>query len=645
CVLLSKFIMTSIALTGGIATGKSTVCDLLREYLSGVVIFECDTAVRRLLDDEAEVASALCLAFGAEVLDGSGRVDREFLRGRVFADEAARLQLEEILHPRVREECLDSLAQAAKKGAELFVADVPLLFEKGFDCGQTQVLVVATSRSTQIQRLKVRSGFEDRLIESILATQLPIQEKMSRADVVFWNEGPPAVLRSQVRRFAQAFVMTLPTESTAQESAAVAPLPELPLAIDINEFRLKPLAELQAMAEALPAKIQGGIPKSQLVYELLCFYAQEGTSLVCEGILEISKENLAMLRDPQRSFRPGPDDILLSTSLMREFGLRVGQRVKVWVQPPRDRGKYLAGFEALEVEGQPAADYRAPTEFDRLTPQFPDKRIHLEGEGSDFLGVRVIDLIAPLGKGQRGLIVAPPRGGKTILLKQIARSIKLNHPDAELIILLLDERPEEVTDFEETVGAHVFASTFDESPRRHAQVADLVIERAKRLVEQGKDVILLLDSLTRLARGHNAAMQGGPIGSGGVSPAALQKSRKFFGTARNVEEGGSLTILATALVETESRLDDVVFEEFKGTGNMEVRLDRELAERRVFPAIHIPQSGTRNDDRLYHPDEFLKVIDIRKQLAQQPIGDAIETLLKNLKATKTNAELLLRGLR
>jgi transcription termination factor Rho len=637
--------MTSIALTGGIATGKSTVCDLLREYLPGAVIFDCDAAVRRLLEADAGVATALCLAFGAEVLDGSGRVDREFLRGRIFADEAARLQLEAILHPRVREECLDSLAQAAKKGAELFVADVPLLFEKGFDCGQTQVLVVATSRSTQIQRLKARSGFDDRLIESILATQLPIQEKMSRADVVFWNEGPPAVLRSQVRRFAQAFVMTLPTESTAQESAAVAPLPELPLAIDINEFRLKPLAELQAMAEALPAKIQGGIPKSQLVYELLCFYAQEGTSLVCEGILEISKENLALLRDPQRSFRPGPDDILLSTSLMREFGLRVGQRVKVRVQPPRDRGKYLAGCEALEVEGQPAADYRAPTEFDRLTPQFPDKRIHLEGEGSDFLGVRVIDLIAPLGKGQRGLIVAPPRGGKTILLKQIARSIKLNHPDAELIILLLDERPEEVTDFEETVGAQVFASTFDESPRRHAQVADLVIERAKRLVEQGKDVILLLDSLTRLARGHNAAMQGGPIGSGGVSPAALQKSRKFFGTARNVEEGGSLTILATALVETESRLDDVVFEEFKGTGNMEVRLDRELAERRVFPAIHIPQSGTRNDDRLYHPDEFLKVIDIRKQLAQQPIGDAIETLLKNLKATKTNAELLLRGLR
>jgi transcription termination factor Rho len=441
--------------------------------------------------------------------------------------------------------------------------------------------------------------------------------------------------------------MTLPHESDPQEtpSSTVESVAPEPILIDINEFRLKSLSELQELAEGVAAKIQGGIPKSQLIYELLCFYGREGAQMVCEGILEQSKENFAMLRDAQRSFRPGPDDIHLSANVMRDHGLRVGQLVKVSVRAPWERDKYLSGYEVLEIEKTPVADFKQRTEFDRLTPLFPDQRIHLEGEGNDFLGVRVIDLIAPLGKGQRGIIVAPPRGGKTILLKQIARSIRLNHPKAELIILLLDERPEEVTDFEETVGSQVYASTFDESPRRHAQVADLVLERAKRLVEQGKDVILLLDSLTRLARGHNSAMQGGPIGSGGVSPAALQKSRKFFGTARNVEEGGSLTILATALVETESRLDDVVFEEFKGTGNMEVRLDRELAERRVFPAIHIPQSGTRNDDRLYHPDEFLRVIDIRKQLAQQPIGDAIETLLANLKATKSNAELLLRGLR
>ncbi|MES2658406.1 MAG: transcription termination factor Rho [Verrucomicrobiota bacterium] len=637
--------MRVMALTGGIASGKSTFCLLLRQCLPSVEIFDCDASVHAMLESDPEVAGLLAEAFGNEVLDSQGLVDRGWLRERVFADNAARSKLEAILHPRVRQECLDSRERAATRGAELFVADVPLLFEKGFDFGQTQVLVVASTRSTQIQRLKARSGFDDLLIESILAAQLPVQEKMSRADMVFWNEGPPAVIYSQIRRFSQAFPMTLPNKSESPAVTPVAEAPPVPASIDINQFRLKSLAELQAMAEAVPARIQGGIPKSQLVYELLCFYGHEGTGLVCEGILEQAKDNFAMLRDPQRSFRPGPDDIHLGTNLMRDHGLRVGQWVKVRVRAPRERDKYLSGYEVIEVEGMPVADFQPKKEFDKLTPLFPDQRIHLEGEGVDFLGVRVIDLIAPLGKGQRGIIVAPPRGGKTILLKQIARSIRKNHPDAELIILLLDERPEEVTDFEETVGSQVYASTFDESPRRHAQVADLVIERAKRLVEQGKDVILLLDSLTRLARGHNSAMQGGPIGSGGVSPVALQKSRKFFGTARNVEEGGSLTILATALVETESRLDDVVFEEFKGTGNMEVRLDRELAERRVFPAIHIPQSGTRNDDRLYHPDEFLKVVDIRKQLAGLPIGDAIETLLSNLKATKTNAELLLRGLR
>ncbi len=635
-----------MALTGGIASGKSTVCRLLREWLAAVEIFDCDSSVHRLLESDPEVAAIIAEAFGRQALDAGGRIDRHFMRSRVFADDAARVRLEGILHPRVRQECLDSLETAAKRGAELFIADVPLLFESGFDFGQTQVVVVASSRSTQIQRLKARSGFDDVLIDSILAAQLPVQEKISRADVVFWNEGPPAVLRAQVRRFAQEFLMTLPQESEGPEEAATATAAfPVPVSIDINQFRLKSLAELQAMAEAVPARIQGGITKSQLVYELLCFFGHEGTGLVCEGIVEQTKDNFAMLRDPARSFRPSPDDIHVSSNLMRDLGLRVGQSIKVRVRAPRERDKYLSGFEVLEVEGKPAGEYQPPKEFDRLTPLFPDRRIHLEGEGNDFLGVRAIDLIAPLGKGQRGIIVAPPRGGKTILLKQIARSIRANHPDAELIILLLDERPEEVTDFEETVGSRVYASTFDESPRRHAQVADLVIERAKRLVENGKDVILLLDSLTRLARGHNSAMQGGPIGSGGVSPIALQKSRKFFGTARNVEEGGSLTILATALVETESRLDDVVFEEFKGTGNMEVRLDRELAERRVYPAIHIPQSGTRNDDRLYHPDEFLKVVDIRKQLAGLPIGDAIETLLANLKATKTNAELLLRGLR
>jgi len=643
------FRMRIVALTGGIASGKSTACRLLAEAVPSVRLFDCDDSVRKLLETDPRVAAQVVELFGREVAAADGGLDRAKLRARVFADPASRRLLEGILHPRVREECLASRDLAVKEGAALFVADVPLLFENGFDFGQEQALLIAVSRATQIARLKARNRFDDPLIESILAAQLPLDEKLARADVVFWNEGPLDVLRRQISRYARIH----PPMSTNDSDIQVRPAaevsepaaPALPASIDINAFRAKPLADLQAMADAAPIRIQGGLSKSQLVFELLGFFGREGVELVGEGILEQGKDNFAMLRDPARSFRPSPDDLHLHGNLVREHGLRVGQKVRVKVRAPRERDKYLSACEVVSVEGIPLGEYRVPKEFDKLTPLFPDRRILLEGEGPDFLSCRVLDLVAPLGKGQRGLIVAPPRGGKTILLKQIARAVRKNHPEAELVILLLDERPEEVTDFEETAGAEVFASTFDEAPKRHAQVADLVLERAKRLVELGKDVILLLDSLTRLARGHNSSMQGGPIGSGGISPVALQKSRKFFGTARNVEEGGSLTILATALVETESRMDDVIFEEFKGTGNMEVKLDRELAERRVFPAIHIPQSGTRNDDRLYHPDEFVRILDIRRQLAQLPVGDAIETLKANLRATKTNAELLLRGLR
>ena len=642
--------MLILALTGGIATGKSSAIRQFREFLPDIVVFDCDASVRRLLETP-EVVSEITAAFGAGVLDPEGALDRGKLRTEIFADAAKRVVLEGILHPRVRQECLALRDEAAKKGARCFLADVPLLFENGFDFGQTKAITISTSRATQVARLKARNGWDDALIESILAAQMPLAEKEARADIVFWNDGRPDTLKAQIQRYCQTIPpisMSETTESTTPTAVAEAPAPApfpVPEHIDLNAFRLKPLSELQKIATEIPARIQGGLTKAQLVYEIICYYVSNGTEVTCEGVLEFGKEHFAMIRDAERSFRPSQDDIHIGGPVLNNAKIRNGQLIKVKVRPPVQRDKYLTTAEILEIEGKPAAEWEEPKDFEKLTPMFPDSRIHLEGEGTEYLGVRVIDLIAPLGKGQRGLIVAPPRGGKTILLKQIAKSIKANNPGVELVVLLLDERPEEVTDFEETVECRVFASTFDETPKRHAQVADLVIARAQRLVELGRHVVLLLDSLTRLARGHNSAMQGGPIGSGGVSPAALQKSRKFFGTARNIEDGGSLTILATALVETESRLDDVVFEEFKGTGNMEVRLDRELAERRVYPAIHIPQSGTRNDDRLYHPDEFRKVIDVRKQLAGLPIGDALVTLLDNLKTTKTNAEFLLRGLR
>ncbi len=672
--------MLTLALTGGIASGKSTAVRLFQEFVPDIVVFDCDASVKALLDTP-EIISALSEHFGSSIIDPeSGKIIREKLRLDVFGNPEKRQLLESILHPRVREECLALKEKSSKQGVRCFLADVPLLFENGFDFGYDQAITIATTRATQVARLKARNGWNDELIESVLAAQLPVEEKISRADIVFWNDGQPDTLRAQIQRFCKIFPslsMSEPTEPTSEAPETEAPeqtiavVNETPAAqaepqaedqpapqpreervpypvpenIDLNEFRLKPLAELQKIAADLPRKIQGGITKTQLIYEIICFYTMNGSNVTCVGVLEFGKEHFAMIRDPHRSFRPSQDDIHIGGPVLNDAKLRNGQLLKIKVRQPVQRDKYLTTSEILEIEGVPAAEWVEPQDFDKLTPMFPDARIHLEGEGTEYLGVRVIDLIAPLGRGQRGLIVAPPRGGKTILLKQIAKSIKANNPNIELVILLLDERPEEVTDFEETVNLPVFASTFDETPKRHAQVADLVIARAQRMVELGKHVVLLLDSLTRLARGHNSAMQGGPIGSGGVSPAALQKSRKFFGTARNIENGGSLTILATALVETESRLDDVVFEEFKGTGNMEVRLDRELAERRVFPAIHIPQSGTRNDDRLYHPDEFKKVIDVRKQLAALPIGDALVTLLDNLKPTKTNAEFLLRGLR
>ena len=640
--------MRIVALTGGIASGKSTAGRLLTEMLPSMVFFDCDACVHQLLESDAALADFIRTTFGDQAFDIRGKVDRHFLRTIVFTNDALRFQLEAALHPRVREECLDSLQRAVTQGAEIFIADVPLLFEKRLDFGQTQIIVVASSPSTQVQRLKSRNGYDSKFIESILSTQISIFEKIAMADVVFWNEGLPAVLRSQILRYTQSSQMNLPNESNPaephDETTAVAEAPLPPVSININEFRLKSLAELQAMAEAVPARIQGGIPKAQLIYELLCFYSLEGSGLTCEGVLELAKDSFAMLRDSERSFRPSPDDIHFSANLMRDFGLRVGQRVKLRARAPRERGKYLSGYEILEIEGRPAAEYHAPKEFDKLTPLFPNQRIHLEGEGVDFLGVRVIDLIAPLGKGQRGIIVAPPRGGKTILLKQIARSIRINHPDAELIILLLDERPEEVTEFRRALpGTEIYASSNDEQARNHCRIAELAIERAKRLVEAGKDVFLLMDSITRLARAYNGNMnqRGRGTGSGGITIGALEIPRRLFAAARNTRGGGSLTILATALIQTNSRADEAIFMEFKGTGNMELVLDRKIAENYIYPAVDIFKSGTRREELLLADHMLHKIHLIRRGLAGHRPAEAMERLLFFLKKFPNNPQMLM----
>jgi transcription termination factor Rho len=404
--------------------------------------------------------------------------------------------------------------------------------------------------------------------------------------------------------------------------------------------------ELVHLAREFNLRISQERTRHQFTFDLLKAYGARGIKLRAEGMLELSNEAYGFLRWERYNFTPCPEDVYVPASILKRYGLRAGVKVKATIRAPRDKEKFMALEEVLSVEGIPIERWSEPKHFDQLTALFPDRRILLENAKSKSVSARAVDLIAPLGRGQRGLIVAPPRTGKTILLKDIATAIRANSPEVHLILLLVDERPEEVTDLRRCLDCEIFSSTFDETPTRHVQVAELVSERAKRLVELRKDVVILLDSITRLARGYNALQPGrGRIMSGGVEAKALLKPKRFFGAARNCEEGGSLTILATALIETESRMDDVIFEEFKGTGNMELHLDRTLVEKRIYPAIHILKSGTRRDDLLYHPDEFARITILRKKLAQLPAIEAMEVLLNTVKGTKTNAELLLSALR
>ena len=404
--------------------------------------------------------------------------------------------------------------------------------------------------------------------------------------------------------------------------------------------------DLLDLAREFSLRVSHERTRHQLVFDLLKAYAARGVTLVAEGMVEISNESYGFLRWELYNFVPCPEDVYVSANLLKRHGLRPGHKVRGVLRAPRDKEKFMALEQVLSIEGIPLDRWIEPKHFDQSTALFPDRRILLENQKTRSVSARAVDLITPLGRGQRGLIVAAPRTGKTILLKEIALAIRANSPDIHLILLLIDERPEEVTDLRRCLDCEIFSSTFDESPTRHVQVAELVSERAKRLVELKKDVVILLDSITRLARGYNALQPGkGRIMSGGVEAKALLKPKKFFGAARNVEEGGSLTILASALIETESRMDEVIFEEFKGTGNMELHLDRTLVEKRIYPAIHVLKSATRRDDLLYHPEEFQRVTLLRKKLAQLPAIEAMEVLLQTLKATKSNAELLLTALR
>jgi transcription termination factor Rho len=410
--------------------------------------------------------------------------------------------------------------------------------------------------------------------------------------------------------------------------------------MDIVELKSKTVTELLDLAEELGIPGLGGLRKQELIFKLLEAKTEKDGFIFAEGVLEILAEGYGFLRSPDYNYLPGPDDIYVSPSQIKRFDLRTGDTVSGQVRPPKESEKYFAllKIEAVNFENPEVAKHKVF--FDNLTPLYPQKRIKLE-TNSEEVSTRIMDLMTPIGRGQRGLIVSPPKAGKTMLLQKIANSITTNHPDMKLIVLLIDERPEEVTDMKRSVKGEVVSSTFDEPPDRHVQVADMVLEKAKRLVEHGLHVVILLDSITRLARANNAVVpHSGKILSGGVDSSALQRPKRFFGAARNIEEGGSLTIIATAIIESGSRMDEVIFEEFKGTGNMEMVLDRRLSDRRIFPAMDINRSGTRKEELLLPPEDLNKVWILRKFLNEMNSVEAMEFLLDRIRKTKNNAKFL-----
>jgi len=410
--------------------------------------------------------------------------------------------------------------------------------------------------------------------------------------------------------------------------------------MNLKELKSKKISELTTMAKHLGLEGVSGMRKQELIFSLLQTEIEKNGSIYGEGVLEILPDGFGFLRAPDYNYLPGPDDIYVSPSQIRRFNLRTGDTIAGQIRPPKDSERY---FALLKVEATNYEDPEGSREkilFDNLTPLYPDERIKLETEAEEYT-TRVMDLLTPIGKGQRGLIVSPPRAGKTVILQQIANSIAVNHKEVILIVLLIDERPEEVTDMERTVKGEVVSSTFDEPATRHIQVAEMVLEKAKRLVECGRDVVILLDSITRLARAYNTVVPpSGKVLSGGVDSNALHRPKRFFGAARNIEEGGSLTVIATALIDTGSRMDEVIFEEFKGTGNMEIYLDRKLSDRRVFPAIDINRSGTRKEELLLDKKDLNRIWVLRKVL--QPLSplDAMEFLLEKMSETKSNPDFL-----
>ena len=645
-----------LGIVGGIGAGKSAVTRILGEL--GAEVIDADQIAARLLND-ARVKEKLVSEFGEAILTEDGAISREELATVAFESKVNLETLNKVLHPRIVGEIRRQLSaiealvresEGSQSRNTVVVLDAPLLVETGLHNICDYLLFVDADFETRLERVKKR-GWDEAELKRRESFQAPLDKKRELCDFIITNNGDLESTREEVKQVylqlttgykKRARREEVKVDLTDQEEQKRYEEIKQRETTHLTQLQKMSIKELQEEAKKLGLAEISGLKKQELIFRILKEKVKQDGLMYGEGVLEVMQEGYGFLRSPEYNYLPGPDDIYVSPSQIRRFNLRTGVTISGQIRPPKNGERYFAMLRIEAINWQEPEVYLSRVRFEDLTPLFPNERLILETDPEE-ISTRVVDLIAPIGKGQRGLIVSPPRAGKTVLMQKIANAFRKNYPDLYIIVLLIDERPEEVTMWQRSVEAEVIASTFDEPPSRHIQVSNMVLEKAKALVEYGRDVVILLDSLTRLSRAYNAeAPHSGRILTGGIDATALRGPKRFFGAARNIEEGGSLTILATALVETGSKMDEVIFEEFKGTGNMEIYLDRRLSERRIYPAIDILRSGTRREELLFHPDEMKRVWLLRRLLTeiQNPV-EAMELLLGKLKKTKTNAEFLM----
>ena len=649
-----------VGLVGGIGSGKSTVARIFSEL--GAEVISADDITKRLLN-EPRIKEKLITEFGEVILDEDGAISRKNLSDIAFESKVNLDILNSILHPRIMTQMRRQLSaieaectphQSAKQKKEdverkVVVIDAPLLLETNSSSLVNYLLFVDATERKRRNRVKSR-GWDAEELKRREAFQMPLEQKKALSDFIVENNGNLSKIKEEVKQIYLQLVsgydepsklqtVKLPTDEAEQQKYEEIKHRE---ETHLNQLQKMTVKELFREAQALGITDVTGLKKQELVFRILREKVKQDGLMYGEGVLEVMQEGYGFLRSPQFNYLPGHDDIYVSPSQIRRFGLRTGAFVSGQIRPPKNGERYFAMLRIEAINHEEPSKYMSVVRFEDLTPLFPNSRLRLETDPSE-INTRIIDLITPLGKGQRGIIVSPPRAGKTVLLQKIANAIRKNYPDIYIIVLLTDERPEEVTMMQRSVDAEVVYSTFDEPPSRHIHVSNIILEKAKSMVEYGHDVVIFLDSLTRLCRAYNAeAPHSGKILTGGIDATALRGPKRFFGAARNIEEGGSLTIIATALIETGSRMDDVIFEEFKGTGNMELYLDRRLSDRRIYPAIDVIRSGTRREELLFHPDELKRVWLLRRVLneIQNPV-EAMESIINRMRKTGSNAEFLM----